>query len=1483
MSDFNIEIINPQNNTIEIENSLTNTITNVDIILTDNTILEIVNTEKILPSDFPNTYPFTSIIGDVPYTRVSGLTENTQDIIGSSLSGISGINISYNDNSGFTTISLNDPIINTVDIIDFNSNVSGLLPVKNISGSGYVAISSTTGNYIVSVTGLQPSGNYAASSHNHASSGITDFNSSVSGLLPITSLVASTGIGITQSGTVFTIATTGTFGLSQSQVDARVNTLTSGIYAPLSSPSFIGTPLTPTASAGTNSTQIASTAFVRTEISNLVASAPTALDTLNELAAALGNDSNFATTVNTNIGTKASLSGAIFTGSISGPSGNFTSLSVNGTGVSISGHTHNASSIVGGTLSSNILPSFSSGKVAYVSKRSSATDTRTSLSPYDILKPFSTISTAASSTSEGDVIIIEPGSYDAFSISSSGLFTGNRSFICRPGVSLSIGLCNFNGSNKSLSILGFPSIIIDNLSEYADGICVLNNYSTLTLELGDMGDSWEGSHAMNISANTIFMHWKGVVSVDGDSSLIKMNTGGGSIKYEGFFNCHSLGEIHNNIGPGSFGILPISMVGWFGAHTNGAWTKTGNDPGFLITTSGAGGINLDIQGSLVSELYCEANGLGINISSTNASIDAIYHKKGSVNVSNIQSNSIASIGSGLNVNSSKIDYLVSSNNYIPFGAPASSGNVILGPDVIINNIDPLIGITQLQSTSDNTIKSYAIQRSNHTGTQTSSTISNFNTSVSGLLTPYQLALTNPVTGVGTSGYLTKWISNSGVGSGIIFDNGTNVGIGTTTPSGQLHVAGTGIFDNGIRLGSFSTSGTIIGLSTSGTVPAIIFDTVGNNHGNQQALYDFRENGTSFISIDGIGNLQANAGNIVSTATNPSADNGAFVGQGMRRRAPSAGIEFAWGESITSVSEPGIDLFPIGGTHISSGILFRLSKNSNKDNVALIVDGNGNIGIGTTNPTARLHVIGSGVFSSGIIVGDSSTNSYIYGPINPNINNIRFNNGGGDRIDFNSTQAFFNSSQTFFAGDSYLNRVGETTSTASQTNSRQLIFQNALWDGSAGQYFNNGIKSIASTSQNLTSRLAFFTHNGINNTQVERMCVTSSGGYVGIGTTTPTAQLQIVGTGLFSNGIGINTLTPSGFLDVAGDVYVRGTGNNLGTVYFKSTSASSDTSLKVRADTNGNLYLDAGSAFVRVGNQDGAVDIQSANQPVTLGQSYDGSNVNQQVRIRTAGTERIRVTNNGLVGIGTTTPSGQLHVNGTGIFNSGIYVSDITNQTYINGNNNVMDFFVGNNRGMRLSTYGTLAINRGTASALGTLHVQGNGSNPANTSDPIIITSSVGSGSIIRFTDSASNDWQIGVNPNGSVATGTGSGNFAITKIVSSSGLPYVTINSSGNVGINNTNPQYKLDVNGNTNISGVLSINGVSLGEIVDDEVAGLLIAGSGMSLTYNDSANTLTLDTSATTSLSGGNGVSLDYNSSSDTLVVNTVNFIHPFLLAGM
>ena len=74
-----------------------------------------------------------------------------------------------------------------------------------------------------------------------------------------------------------------------------------------------------TQSASDNSTKIATTAYVDTAVTNLVDSAPGTLNTLNELAAALGDDANFSTTITNSLATKVGLTAT--TGAANIPAG----------------------------------------------------------------------------------------------------------------------------------------------------------------------------------------------------------------------------------------------------------------------------------------------------------------------------------------------------------------------------------------------------------------------------------------------------------------------------------------------------------------------------------------------------------------------------------------------------------------------------------------------------------------------------------------------------------------------------------------------------------------------------------------------------------------------------------------------------------------------------------------------------------------------------------------------------------------------------------------------------------------------------------------------------------------------------------------------------------------------------------------------------------------------------------------------------------
>lgn len=115
---------------------------------------------------------------------------------------------------------------------------------------------------------------------------------------------------------------------SASYDTAWATPVTSGdmaLKADLASPTFTGTPTLPTGTiattqtAGNNSTAVATTAYTDAAVAALVDSAPATLNTLDELALALGDDANFATTTATAIGLKAPLASPALTGTPTAP------------------------------------------------------------------------------------------------------------------------------------------------------------------------------------------------------------------------------------------------------------------------------------------------------------------------------------------------------------------------------------------------------------------------------------------------------------------------------------------------------------------------------------------------------------------------------------------------------------------------------------------------------------------------------------------------------------------------------------------------------------------------------------------------------------------------------------------------------------------------------------------------------------------------------------------------------------------------------------------------------------------------------------------------------------------------------------------------------------------------------------------------------------------------------------------------------------
>ena len=161
----------------------------------------------------------------------------------------------------------------------------------------------------------------------------SDINHNVTTNLSISGTTAARVIE-SSDGTDATIpvATTSVSGVMSA---AQVSTLNG--KAPKASPTFTGTPAAPTASAATNSTQLATTAYVTTAVSNLIGGAPGALNTLNELAEAIGDDDDYAATITTALSAKAPLASPAFTGTPTGITkahvglGNVANIAVSGT------------------------------------------------------------------------------------------------------------------------------------------------------------------------------------------------------------------------------------------------------------------------------------------------------------------------------------------------------------------------------------------------------------------------------------------------------------------------------------------------------------------------------------------------------------------------------------------------------------------------------------------------------------------------------------------------------------------------------------------------------------------------------------------------------------------------------------------------------------------------------------------------------------------------------------------------------------------------------------------------------------------------------------------------------------------------------------------------------------------------------------------------------------------------------------------------
>lgn len=264
-----------------------------------------------------------------------------------------------------------------------------------------------------------------------------------------------------------------------------------------------------------------------------------------------------------------------------------------------------------------------------------------------------------------------------------------------------------------------------------------------------------------------------------------------------------------------------------------------------------------------------------------------------------------------------------------------------------------------------------------------------------------------ISGTGTSGYVTKWIGTSVVANSLIYDDGTNVGIGTITPSAKLHIVGTALVSSSMTANSFVKSGGTSGqiLMADGSII-----TAGTNITISGGTISASGGGGAFLPLTGgtlTGDLLISKSVPYLRLTNTATGNTSQIymnGNDLNLINPTqgwlylslAGTNIVANSRITTTTTEAIrmttDACYISGFNTAGNTRFGyLQFTASSLNLAseagaamnIIVNSGsriympaaGGVGIGTTTPTKALHVIGESFSTTGYGVGQNNNSSY----------------------------------------------------------------------------------------------------------------------------------------------------------------------------------------------------------------------------------------------------------------------------------------------------------------------------------------------------------------------------------------------------------------------------------------------------------------------------------------------------------------------------